>query len=322
MNSTAASSQSMDMSGVPEAARRLELLLFRLGRDPGGRRELFGINVFKVREVLLMPQLTALPGSPPQVLGLADLRGQLMPVVDLPAVAGCRVDSLQYLVVTEFERSVQGFAVEQVEQIVRLDWNRVLSAQAHAVGGLVSAIARLHADTQDSVLALVLDLEKILAEVLPSRVADASLPAGGAKLQLPPGSVVLAADDSFVARTQIEKVLQSLQAPVVLAGTGREAWQRLQEYARAAQAEKCALRDKVALLLTDLEMPELDGFELTRRVKGDPTLRDLPVVVHSSLTGHASEQHARRAGADGYVTKFAPDELVAAIREAVRRPAA
>ncbi len=330
MNSTGTSLQAQDVPGsladstamIEFDSERLELLLFRLGQDPGGRRELFGINVFKVREVLLMPQLTALPGAPPQVLGLTDLRGQLMPVVDLPAVTGCRVDALQYLVVTEFERSVQAFAVEQVEQIVRLDWNRVLSAQAHAVGGLVSAIARLHADARDSPLALVLDLEKILADVLPSRVAEASLSQPGTPLALAPGSVVLAADDSFVARMQIEKVLQSLHAPVVLAGTGREAWQRLQDYARAAQAEGCALRDKVALLLTDLEMPELDGFELTRRVKSDDMLRTVPVVVHSSLTGHASEQHARRAGADGYVSKFAPDELAAAIREAVGAPLA
>ena len=301
-------------------ASRLELLLFRLGEDAGGRRELFGINVFKVREVLEMPALTGTPGAPRHVLGIADLRGQVMPVIDLPAVVGCRPQALRLLIVTEFERSLQGFAVEGVEQIVRLEWSQVVSAQAHAVGGLVGGIARLDPrGAEGGALALVLDLERILGDVLPERVGGGPEQAFAEPLGLPAGSVVLAVDDSFLARGQIEKVMRAMHAPCVLAHTGAEAWERLRAYAQAAQAEGCALRDKVALVLTDLEMPEMDGFTLVRRIKGDETLRGLPVVIHSSLTGQATEEHARAAGADGYVTKFSASELAAAMRAALAR---
>ncbi|WP_297913365.1 chemotaxis protein [Thiomonas sp.] len=301
-------------------ASQLELLLFRLGEDAGGRRELFGINVFKVREVMEMPPITATPGAARHVLGIADIRGQVMPVIDLPAVVGCRPGALSLLVVTEFERSLQGFAIEGVDRIARLEWSQVVSAQAHAVGGLVSGIARLDPRAADGgALALVLDLERILGDVLPERIAAGPERAFGEALPLPPGSVVLAADDSFLARAQIEKVMGALHAPCVLARTGAEAWDRLRDFAAAASAEGCALRDKVALVLTDLEMPEMDGFTLVRRIKHDESLRALPVVIHSSLTGRATEEHARAAGADGYVTKFSPDELAAAMRAALAR---
>lgn len=264
-----------------------------------------------------MPPVTAVPGLPRNILGVADIRGQVMPVIDLPSVAGCTPDSLDMLIVTEFERSVQGFAVESVEQIERLDAGRVLSAEAHAVGGLVSSIARLGTQAEDRGLALVLDVERILGDVLPSRSGAGETRTAGEALQLPAGSVVLAVDDSFVARAQIEKVLQAVQAPYQMARTGREAWERLREAAQAARAQDCPIRDKVALVLTDLEMPELDGFALTRDIKHDEILREVPVVIHSSLTGQANEQHARSVGADGYVAKFAADELAAAMREAL-----
>ncbi len=299
---------------------KFEILLFRLGEDARGRREIFGINVFKVREALVMPAVTALPGTPPHVMGVADIRGQVMPVIDLPAVVGCKPSAHNILVVTEFERSVQGFAVEDVEQITRLEWSHVLSAEAHAVGGAVSSIARLDGQSEKSRLALVLDVEKILSDVLPGRQAAVATDLGP-RLAMPAGSVVLAVDDSFVARSQIEKVLQGLHAPFVMAKTGREAWDRLQELQQAARTEGKALGEKVALVLTDLEMPEMDGFTLTRKVKENESLRALPVVIHSSLTGQANEEHARSVGADGYVSKFAPDELAAAIRSALTRAA-
>ncbi|WP_018915156.1 chemotaxis protein [Thiomonas sp. FB-6] len=312
--------EAMGKDESPTGASRLELLLFRLGEDAGGRRELFGINVFKVREVLEMPPITATPGAPRHVLGIADLRGQVMPVIDLPAVVGCRPQALRLLIVTEFERSLQGFAVEGVEQIVRLEWSQVVSAQAHAVGGLVGGIARLDPrGAEGGALALVLDLERILGDVLPERVGAGPEQAFAEPLRLPAGSVVLAVDDSFLARGQIEKVMRALGAPCVLAHTGAEAWQRLQAYAEAARAEGRPLRDKVALVLTDLEMPEMDGFTLVRRIKGDELLRQLPVVIHSSLTGQATEEHARAVGADGYVTKFSAGELAAAMRAALAR---
>jgi len=311
--------QEVDERSNLAGTNKFELLLFRLGEEPqSSRRELFGINVFKVREALVMPQVTAMPGAPKHVLGVANIRGQIIPVIDLPAVVGCVPKTgLNILVVTEYERSVQGFAVEDVEEIVRLEWSRVLSAEANAVGGMVTSIARLDVDSDKTRLALVLDVEKVLRDVLPSRVKEVNAAQVGQSLDMRPGSVILAADDSFVARSQIEKVLQALHAPFVMVKTGKEAWDKLQSLAQEAKAEGKTAGDKVAAVLTDLEMPEMDGFTLTRKIKEDDRFKAIPVVVHSSLTGQANQEHARNVGAEGYVGKFVAEELGAALRKAV-----
>ena len=129
--------------------------------------------------------------------------------------------------------------------------------------------------------------------------------------------MILAADDSFVARNQIEKVLQALHAPYVMAKTGREAWDKLQSLAHDAKTEGKRVNDKVAAVLTDLEMPEMDGFTLTRKIKDDDRFKRIPVVIHSSLTGQANEDHARNVGADGYVAKFVANDLGVALRRVI-----
>ena len=147
-----------------------ELLLFRLGEAPGSeQRELYGINVFKVREILAMPEITVVAGANPEILGVADIRGQIIPVIDLAQVTGCRPkNGPKILLVTELARTTQGFAVEEVDDIVRLEWNQVLSAESHSSGGTVTSFARLDGNVDGSRLAQVLDVEQILRDVLPS----------------------------------------------------------------------------------------------------------------------------------------------------------
>lgn len=143
-----------------------ELLLFRLGEARGSnRREWFGINVFKVREILVMPPITAIVGAPPTVMGVANIRGEMIAVINLPAVVGCDPKKgLGILIVTEFARTTQAFAVEEVDEIVRLEWKQVLSAEGSG-GGLVTSFARLDANTNSDRLAVVLDVEQILRDV-------------------------------------------------------------------------------------------------------------------------------------------------------------
>lgn len=135
------------------------------------------------------------------------------------------------------------------------------------------------------------------------------------------GAVVLYADDSSVARRQIETVLTKLGVPFVGAKTGKEAWDRLKSFTQEARAAGVPLREKVAMVLTDLEMPEMDGFTLTRQMKEDDGMKSVPVVIHSSLSGSANEAHANRVGADGYVAKFVPDELVNEVVKVLTTPA-
>ncbi|AAZ97551.1 CheW protein [Thiobacillus denitrificans ATCC 25259] len=308
--------QEIDERTNLTSSNKLELLLFRLG-DDGDRSELFGINVFKIREILPMPTITAVAGSPPHMMGVVDLRGQILPVIDLPAVAGCVPRTgLNILLVTEYARSTQAFAVEAVEDIVRLDWRQVLSAEGSAAGGMVTSIARLDGDNSQR-LAQVLDVETILRNVMPGQDNDIDPATLGAHVDMKPGTVILAADDSLIARTMIEQGLDAMGLPYIMCKTGKEAWDQLQAIAAAAEGEGETVGDRVALVLTDLEMPEMDGFTLTRNIKQDNRFASIPVVIHSSLTGSTNEAHVRKVGADAYVAKFVAEDLAEALREAL-----
>ena len=302
-------------------SNKFEMLLFRLGDSAGtDRSELFGINVFKIREIVAMPPVTAMAGSPQHVLGVVNLRGQVIPVIDLPAVVGCVPKTgLNIMLVTEYARTTQAFAAESVEDIVRLDWNQILSADGTVARGYVTSIARLDGDNNNTRLAQILDVESILQRVLPSEKVEVTSETVGPAVKIKPTAVVLAADDSFVARSMIEQELKVLNLPFVMAKTGKEAWETLQQIAADCQAKGVPVSDRVAVVLTDLEMPEMDGFTLTRNIKKDPQMRGLPVVIHSSLTGDTNENHVRSAGADAYVAKFAAKELAEVLRTVLAR---
>jgi two-component system chemotaxis response regulator CheV len=299
---------------------KFELLLFRLGEAPGtDRRELFGINVFKVREIMVMPPITAMANAPANILGVANIRGQIIPVINLPAVVGCNPKKgLSILLVTEFARTTQAFAVEEVDEIVRLEWKQVLSAEGKG-GGLVTSIARLDDNAERTRLAQVLDVEQILRDVMPQDKEEIGADKIGPRIALPPGAVILAADDSPVARMMIEQGLQAMDASYIMTKTGKEAWDKLQSIAIQAASEGKTAKDKVALILTDLEMPEMDGFTLTRNIKQDARFSGIPVIIHSSLTGTTNENHVKSVGADAYIAKFVAQELASTIREVLAR---
>lgn len=309
--------QEIDERTNLTGSNKFELLLFKLGNSAGSdRSELFGINVFKIREIVAMPEITVVAGASPNLLGVVNLRGQVISVIDLPAIMGCQPKTgLNIMLVTEFARTTQAFAVELVEDIVRLDWGQVLSAEASTADGLVTSIARLDGNTDRSRLAQVLDVETILRSMTATTGSDVNLETIGPKINLKPGSIVLAADDSIVARSLIEQGLEAMGIHYIMTKTGKEAWDHLQSVALVAEAEGKPVSDKIAMVLTDLEMPEMDGFTLTRKIKQDTRFRGIPVVIHSSLTGIANEDHVKNVGADAYVAKFVAEELAATMRK-------
>jgi two-component system chemotaxis response regulator CheV len=314
--------QEVDERSNLTGTNKFELLLFRLGGDEKGEHsELYGINVFKIREIVAMPAITKVAGAPEHVLGVVNLRGQIIQVLDLPSIAGVRpVTGLNIMLVTEFARSTQAFAVESVEEIVRLDWSQVMSAERSAASGMVTSIARLEAqDGQPVRLAQVLDVETILRNVHPEEAAQGVEQAVGARMHLKPGSVVLAADDSVVARALIEQGLEAMGLPFVMTKSGKEAWDHLNAIAGAAEAEGKSVYDRVALVLTDLEMPEMDGFTLTRNIKSSSRFGNLPVVIHSSLSGNTNEEHVKRVRADAYVAKFSAEDLSRTLRSLLQQ---
>jgi two-component system chemotaxis response regulator CheV len=207
------------------ANSKFELMLFRLGISThSDRNEVYGINVFKLRELMAMPTVNSIANSPPHVLGMANIRGQLIPVIDLPSVLGCTpATGLNILMVTEFARTTQAFAVEEVDEIVRLNWSQVRAAEgAAAGGGTITSIAQLDEDLNNTRLAQVLDVEQILRSVMPSDTPDINPETIGSSPDLAPGSVVLAADDSASARMLISGCLDAMNLPFVMTKPGRK----------------------------------------------------------------------------------------------------
>jgi len=286
---------------------KLEILLFSLGKDlRTGREETFGINVFKVREVMRTPDITAAPDMPAAVKGMVSLRGVLVPVVDLADFIGMQTETpREIMIVTEYNGHTQGFLVESVDTILRLDWSRMrvppemLTAN---LGGLVTAVTEL----QDNRLVMMLDVERILSETAKydDDLAFTTIQPIGKE-----GLTILYADDSSVARGQIEKTLNVLGIRGLAAMNGRQAWDELQKIANYADAANRPVRDFVQLVLTDVEMPEMDGYILTKSIKSDPRFVGMPVIMHSSLSSMSNQQLGRSVGVDEYVPKFEPQRL-------------
>ena len=297
---------------------KLEILLFSLGVDNRtGRRETFGINVFKVREVMRTPPITAAPDMQSSVKGMVSLRGILVPVVNLAEYVGMQPESPRdIMIVTEYNGKTQGFLVEAVDTILRLDWAQMrvppemLTAN---LGGLVTAVTEL----ADNRLVMMLDVERVLAET--SKQDDeykftAIQPINRDDL------TVLFADDSSVARGQIERTLNVLGIKFIAAINGRAAWEELQKIAGYAESSGRKVKDVVQLVLTDVEMPEMDGYILTKNIKTDSRFAGIPVIMHSSLSSMSNMQLGKSIGVDEYVPKFEPQRLAETLTRLLLHP--
>lgn len=300
--------KNIDARARLAGTNKLEILLFTLGTDQRtGRRETFGINVFKVREVMRTPQITAAPEMPAAVEGMVSLRGALVPVVDLARYIGIGADvQREIMIVTEYNGRTQGFLVEAVDTILRLDWSQMrvppemLTAN---MGGLVTAVTEL----PDDKLVMMLDVEKVLSET--SRYDDDFMFKDIHEVPAGDEHTVYFADDSSVARRQIQQTLEAMGVGYVAAVNGRQLWDELQRAAAHAEANGRKVKELVSLVLTDVEMPEMDGYILTKRIKSDRRFADIPVIMHSSLSGDSNQQLGLSVGVDEYVPKFEPQRL-------------
>lgn len=300
-------------------SNKFELLLFRLGTSQHeSKSELYGINVFKLREIVPMQKINRAAGMVSPLLGVVNIRDQIMPVIDLPAALGCTPETgLNLLLITEYARSTQAFAVESVDNIIRLDWSQVHAADSGVSSRNITSIASMEDENGNKDLALVLDVEQILYDIIPSG-RDVDVDAIEEKTYaLKPGAMAIVAEDSKVARSMLEQGLKGMGIPALMHTTGLEAWEKIQSIAAEAKAAGQPITDRIGLVLTDIEMPEMDGFTLTRNIKNEPALKHIPVVIHSSLSGSANEDHVRKVGANGYVAKFDVAELSAVIHKAL-----
>ena len=286
---------------------KLEILLFSLGVNSStGRRETFGINVFKVREVMRTPPITSAPEMPASVEGMVSLRGVLVPVVDLAHYAKVNTDTPRsIMIVTEYAGHTQGFLVEGVDTILRLDWSQMKVPPEMLVaemGGLVTAVTEL----EDGRLVMMMDVEKVLSE---TTNYDEEIVYRSIKPLENSNATVFFADDSVVARKQISRTLDAMNVKYIATMNGREAWNELEKIAAYAETSGQKITDLVSLVLTDVEMPEMDGYILTKKIKTDQRFFGVPVIMHSSLSGMSNQQLGKSVGVDEYVPKFEAQRL-------------
>ncbi len=282
---------------------RMELLLFRLAG-----RQRYGINVFKVQEVITCPPLTLLPGSNKVVRGIANMRGKTITVMDLSAaIGGPSLGSAEdrFIVITEYNRRVQGFLVGSVDRIININWEKILPPPKGLAGdSYMTAVTQV----EDELIEII-DVEKVMKEVV-----------GGSE-EVTEGVIddavketvqrVLVVDDSSVARKQIKRVLDQLGVETTLCNDGKEGLKQLQEWV----AEGKNLKEWLSLIISDVEMPVMDGYALTTAIRKEPALDGMHIILHTSLSGVFNEAMVEKVGANQFLAKFEPDELARVVQD-------
>ncbi|MFN3598566.1 MAG: chemotaxis protein [Aquificaceae bacterium] len=288
----------------------LEIVDFRVYEDKGESTYewIFGVNVAKVREILVLPKLTKVPNMPKEVEGMVEIRGELIPVVNLVGWMGIKEpeNMKKYLIYMEFLRQKVGIIIHKPNRIRRISWQdikvapQVLNAK---LNGRITGVV----DIEDGLL-LILDFEGILNDLNLLQIF------GGLedkeKLKSKKIHRILLAEDSSVARKIITDILTSAGHEVMAFEDGRLAWEKLNELFEEASKQGKNIREFVDLVLTDIEMPEMDGLTLTRLIKETPGFLNLPVIVNTTLSDEANKQKAQMVGADGYLVKFDATHLL------------
>lgn len=278
---------------------RLELLLFRLSG-----KQLYGINVFKVKEVLQCPRLTNMPKSKSVVRGVAHIRGGTTPILDLGLATGKRplenIDDA-FVIITEYNNRVQGFLVDSVDRIVNMNWEDILPPpKGTGHDHYLTAVTKL-----DDQMVEIIDVEKILAEVSPvdETIREGLITDDARKAAV--NNKVLIVDDSRIARKQISRCVEQIGIETVILEDGKEAW----DYLLKMLAEGKNPVNEFAMIISDIEMPEMDGYTLTANIRNQPELKGMHIILHTSLSGVFNKAMVQKVGADDFQAKFHPDEL-------------
>lgn len=287
---------------------RLELLLFRLDGP-----QLYGINVFKVREVLQCPKLTLMPKSNPVVCGVASIRGATIPIMDLAMATGSgglQDQSNPFVIITEYNTKTQGFLVRSVERIVNMNWEEIHPPpKGTGHDHYLTAVTRV-----DNQLVEIIDVEKVLAEVAPAPEAISAGVVDDETQHKALSLRVLTVDDSSVARKQVSRCLQTVGVEVVALNDGRQAL----DYLRKLVEEGKKPEEEFLMMISDIEMPEMDGYTLTAEIRSDPRMQKLHIILHTSLSGVFNQAMVKKVGADDFLAKFRPDDLASRVVDRIK----
>lgn len=292
---------------------RLELLLFSLNS-----RQIFAINVFKVREVIKMPKTTKMPGSHPNITGVASLRGDPVPIIDLRRAIGFPPSRLenpeQNLIITEYNRTVQGFLVGQVRNIINTAWTEIQPPPKSAGrANYLTAITHIKEQDQTQIVEII-DVEKVLAEIIDYDVSISEEVLDPALVDEMVGRYILIVDDSSTARNQVKGTLSQLGLNIIECRDGLEALKLLKSWCDKGKD----INKELLMMITDAEMPEMDGYKLTHEVRSDPRMADLFITLNTSLSGSFNEAMVQKVGCNRFISKFQPDRLVEAVQDRMR----
>ncbi len=305
-------------------ANELEIIDFRMYEvlDDGSIYEwVLGVNVAKVREVIKRPEkIVKSPGSPPEVEGIAKIRGEVVPIVNLarwmkikePENAG------RYVIVMEFLREIVGVIVHDAKRIRRIKWADIRkpppSIEERLGGKIVGVI-----EIEDGNLLLLLDFEGILDELGMIKIFGVEEEVGE-EVERTGHYRILILDDSPVARKIIRRILEKDGHTVFEAANGLEALEFLNKLLEQAKEEGKDITDYIQLIISDIEMPGMDGLTFTKKVKEHPVLAKLPVIINTSLSDKATVDKAKFVNADAHLVKFdAPDLIKLVHKYAIKK---
>ena len=302
---------------LESGTNELEIVEFRLNsvNSQGlATVQSFGINVAKVREIVRMPQITKLPNLPPSVLGLFTLRNKLIPALDLNNYLFRQPNNAENrkMIIAEFNKMACGFIVNDVHRIHRISWAQIeapdtlneLNSSDSTVVGIIKFEDRN---------VLMIDIEKIIADIDPNSAIDGVIEI----LTVTGKPIAVTAEDSATIRKMITDKLNLAGFEIVSFNDGEAAWNYLNELSKTCKNLN-ELHNKVNVIITDIEMPKMDGYTLTKSIKGDSLLSQIPVVIFSSIVSQDVLHKGKSVGADAQLTKPQIGILIETIRELLK----
>ncbi|MGS0690332.1 chemotaxis protein [Shewanella sp. 30m-9] len=277
------------------------LLLFQLSMT-----QLFALGTLKIRELVPYSPLSAIPHSHPTILGAATIRGATIPIIDMAAAVGYRPISQEelkdsYIIITDCQRMVIGFLVRAIDKIIECNWRDIEKPPSNlGKNAYLTGVTKI-----EGKLVQLLDVELLLSKVFPaSPETSRAMLTDIQREYLKPLNILLV-DDSKVARKQLSDALDSINIPYQVTADGRDALMIMEQAERDNRA--------VDILVSDIEMPGLDGYELAFEVKNNPAIAPAYIILHTSLSSEISVSQAHQVGANEALTKFCAHELIDAM---------
>jgi two-component system chemotaxis response regulator CheV len=310
----------MDDNSLKVGSNEMELVDFRIFKeeeDGSVYEGIYGINVSKVREIIRVPNLTELPGTPEFIEGIFDLREVVIPVVNLAKWMGIKepedARKNARVIITEFNNVLIGFVVHEAKRIRRISWSDIEPANfMNTSNGLdtnkITGVTKIEGDN----VLLILDLESVVQDL---GLYEPETETAPQEIETFSG-LALILDDSATARKIVKDALQKMGFNVVEAKDGEEGLRKLNElYATYGED----LSNHLKIIISDVEMPKMDGFHFAANVKEDGRFNNIPIVFNSSISDHFSEDRGLEAGGEAYLVKFQASSFYDEVARVVRR---